>query len=799
MPSVTSSFGPRDASTGLDTSIPCPQRELCFDPAVLIPHQRELDIAEFIATTRMKAPLSLIKDDLRSLLESIQNELVSCVQRDFDTFVSLGSSVAAVDGLADAASAPLTSMQGDVGKLVDSIDDEIKTLSRTLEERRAISEKTDALQILLRTNDLLQKCERLLKVYSSYELYSEEALRLLERMAGENAQLSFSLSRAGNGSFVRHISPRISFVRRSIRNHLESWLRRALFPQTVPCDGSPYDTEILGRVLDSFVVAGMPSDAEDFFRREVVAPFTSERIRMAPMLAIAEREKKEKLAQNQDGMTAKSQKNGKSAQAQSDMNAVRPLQDNFAIDVNVTGADALEAAERVIIQFLGERLMPIASLCETQDRLRTSLDFVGRAVWPQVAGAIAAHMSSAFSPGIADVSHQSVLSGTRIFAAMEAAAISEKQLESLRRSQTTIDFWRHWNLPVYFQLRFQEITSKYDNALQKGPTPAGSTTSEGSVESSGRHHKRNFSSIRLLRSDPYHTQATVAMIDALRTCWSKHVYLKPLAHRFLRLSLQLLTRYRTWVQTGLAGEWSEGDALPSGGARVLSDLALVQKRVPAEFSSYLRLMDIGIDGKMMEEMDSIFTSAVSQFQQLHPELVQSISDCLTRACVENLQPLRGILATYRMSSKPSPTTNSPFVPKILRPLKLFLQEHRGRVDNQVCAEISTAVAEGTGTKYHEMATDLISSNKKSEETLRRLNIGRSMAADASGTGSSSTTDKVSMQLYLDVAKFKDDIEELGIDPDGIPSVALLWNSVKRRSSRDDQTSAEIHNASENAE
>lgn len=761
-----------------DLSIPLPNRDLCFDPTVLVPDDRKFDVAEFIAVTRLKAPLSLIRDDMRALLEAVQNDLVSCVQRDFETFVSLGSSIESADALADSAREPLTAMNTDISNLVRSIDEDVSTLSKTLDERRALSYRIDALQVLARANDLLHKCERLLKVYANRDSSTEDALRLLERIAGENAQLSYTLSRAGNGSFVKNMSLRISVVRRTIRANLEVWLKRALFPKEPPRDGSPYDTELLGQILDAYIVAGMSADAEDYFRREVVAPFAYERIRMAPMLAQAEREKRGSasfVANNSrralDESTVHSTEQQLSARAGSSQDSSKNL--------NVTAADALEAAEREVIQFLGERVMPIMSLCETKERLRTRLDFVGNAAWPQIAGAIASHMSSAFSPGIADVSHQSVMAGTRLFAAMEASVISEDQRRNLHHCQTTKDFWRHWNLPVYFQLRFQEITSRYDSALRKGPVPIDDSNLTHNFGLTAPEAACNSSGYRLLRSDRYQAQATNALIEGLRSCWSENVYLKPLAHRFLRLSLQLLKRYMTWVQTGLAGEWAESDVLPSGGARVLSDIMRIQNRVPAELSSFLRLMDSGISAELLEEIDMCIAAAVSKYQDLHSELIHSISDCLTRACVDNLQPLRGILATYRVSSKPSPTTHSPFIPKILRPLKSFLQENRSRLDDKVCLELCIGVAEGTTSKYYDMATELISSNKKSEETLRRLNIGRGMSGAGGTTTLQSTTDKVSMQLYLDVAKFRDEIEELGVELVKVPSISSLWNSVKR--------------------
>lgn len=709
----------------------------------------------FIASVRVHAPLRVVRDDLRSYLSALQAELVGCVQRDFHTFTSFGPAIADADTLCETASVPLSTLRRDLVKLLSSLNDQIAALDQTLVARREAATKINALRTLIYANDLLHKCERLLREYSPMaNKPSQDGLRLVERIAGEAAQLSFTLSRAVDGAFTNAIAVRISAVRRGVRTCLEAWLRRALFPASTAKLDSVYDNEILSRVLAMYVVTGMTTEAEDFFRRDIVAPFTAMRLRMTPMLAVAER--------NVKSGTIKGRRQ-------------TPTKDNPGVDgaqqqVAVTAADALEAAEGEIVNFLGEKVMPIVSLCEAEERLRTKLDFVGRAVWPQIENAISSHMSAAFSPGIPDVFHQSVLAGSRLYAAVEAAVGTDRHREELRKSNSTQDFWKHWNLPVYFQLRFQEVTSKFDQYLSEGPVSlAESPLGSGELANSGS---------RLLRTDVYRAAPTASLVASLRRCWSEDVFLTSLTHRFLRLSLQLLARYSTWVRTGLAGEWTNQDAVPQGAARVFYDITILQKRIPAELSSVLRLRASSFSSDVLDNLDTAFSDACDSYSSLLHELSRSVSDALSKSCVENLQPLRGILATYRMSSKQAPSTHSSFVPKILRPLKMFLKEHEDAIGVDERTRIKAIVCEQTAVEYFNMATDLMQRNKSSEATLRRLNIGRSGALAGSGSATS-VIDKISMQLYLDVAKFMDDIKALGVPTSEIPSLSRLWDSVKR--------------------
>lgn len=678
------------------------------------------------------------------------------MQRDFHTFASFGPAIADADALSDAAAVPLSALRRDLVTLLSSLNEQIASLDQTLVARREAAAKTSALRTLIDANDLLHKCERLLREYSPMASKpSPEGLRLVERIAGEAAQLSFTLSRAVDGAFVSGISVRISTVRRGVRTCLERWLRRALFPSAKGNVDSVYDNEILSRVLAMYVVSGMTAEAEDFFRRDIVAPFTATRLRMTPMLAVAER--------NVKNGTFKARRETPTKEKRASDGSQQPA-------MSVTAADALQAAEGEVINFLGEKVMPIVSLCEAEERLRTKLDFVGRAVWPQIENAISSHMSAAFSPGIPDVFHQSVLAGSRLYAAIEAAVGDDTHRDELRKSAATQDFWKHWNLPVYFQLRFQEVTSKFDQLLNEGPVSlANSPLGSGDLADSGS---------RLLRTDVYRAAPTASLVASLRRCWSEDVFLTSLTHRFLRLSLQLLARYATWVRTGLAGEWTNQDAVPKGAARIFYDITVLQNRIPAELSSVLRLRASSFSSDVLDSLDTAFSDACDSYTSLLPELSRSISDSLAKSCMENLQPLRGILATYRMSSKQAPSTHSTFVPKILRPLKMFLKEHEDAFELEERVKIAAAVCEQTTAEYFNMATDLLQRNKSSEATLRRLNIGRSGALAGSGSAMS-VIDKISMQLYLDVAKFMDDIKGLGVSAEDIPSLGRLWDSVKR--------------------
>lgn len=720
-----------------------PKNNLSFSPTAL--QDDSFTPQAFVRDHRPHAPLSVLRDDLRTHVASLSAQIVHALQADFHHFITPPPALSDAPTLAAALTPPLHALRNHLESLHATLGTQAAGLREALAAHHQLLSRRAQLAALLAAHDGLAKLERLLAAPPTPDILAAPSLAHLHRVAAETANLSFVVARAPQGPFLRALTPRLNTVRRSARIALDAVLQPAL-------DCLPNDSTPLARVLALYLTAGLPDNALDFFSRTVVAPFATT-LRMSPMLSAAET-------------------SGSSP---------------------ATPAHALRSAQRAVTLFLNERVAPVVRLIADTPELAGQLDVVGVAVWPPVQRALAKHMAPAFSPGLPDVFHASFLAGQDLLSDIRSAADPAFR-STLSSASATEDFLRLWNLPVYFQLRFQEIASAFETRLEAGPIvrATNTTASVASAHAAEAH---------LLRDDVYATDASSALVGALRRCWNPAVFLRALTHRFVRLALQLVARYVTWVRVGLAGAWPEGEGGGAGGAdgaaRVVRDVATLQLRLPAEMASVLRARLQGRAGKdsdvvadtkdgeevyadtdiaMIDELEGAFTNAVEALAALAPDLLRAIGDALARTCVANLQPLRGILATYRMSSKQAPSTHSSFVPKILRPLRVFLREHESTLSSEDCVEIATAVAETTSAEYCAMATDLLQRNKSSEATLRRLNIGRGGAG--AGTGGA-VVEKIAMQLFLDVEKFADEIAAVGVDASRVPSLETLRASVRR--------------------
>lgn len=79
-----------------------------------------------------------------------------------------------------------------------------------------------------------------------------------------------------------------------------------------------------------------------------------------------------------------------------------------------------------------------------------------------------------------------------------------------------------------FFVRFQEIAGQFELILAE---------EEKMVTVNGGKDVNSFS-----------LKASVNVMKSLERCWSSEVYLTELSHMFWKLSLQILSRYITWVQ-----------------------------------------------------------------------------------------------------------------------------------------------------------------------------------------------------------------------------------------------------------
>ncbi|KIM75524.1 hypothetical protein PILCRDRAFT_827237 [Piloderma croceum F 1598] len=426
-----------------------------------------------------------------------------------------------------------------------------------------------------------------------------------------------------------------------------------------------------------------------------------------------------------------------------------------------------------------------------QDSLE-GFEIMANVVWAEFGRAIMDEMGSvvfaAGSPGEFRKHHETTQAFIR---SLEFLAPSIHAIEAMRSHSVYTAFERRWQLHVYFQLRWKEIVSKLEDAL-----------AATSIESSIGKDK-----------EPFVTNQAATVWVAISSCWSAEVYIPELGHRFWKFTLQLLSRYKTWldnslpafeaapkVSAALAADRNTGtpssltrtstpvppsesasmesnaadDGLLRQFAAAMVDIKAINSRVLAFFREVIVVMlpepsDLG-DGDDMQVEDAL-RHQLSVLNALIPPMSNQITHILTRRSCDALQPVRSILSQFRaMSNKRTPTEPSYFVPSILRPVRNFFgsasNDGPGEpLKNDFMRPCATEIFESVCHRYIYYLTAM----KKTEESLRRLKKGQKSTFSLFG-GSNTAKDndrrdeeRTRTQMILDVNAFSKDAESLGVD------------------------------------
>lgn len=377
-------------------------------------------------------------------------------------------------------------------------------------------------------------------------------------------------------------------------------------------------------------------------------------------------------------------------------------------------------------------------------------------------------------------------------------AIGRAQMR-LYAHPTTVDFFKRWNLPIYYQLRFAEFTKRLDKAVE-GVCRDGWTADVFTGDATdGKKIADTFG---------FELPFFVELYDILLSMWKPDVYLRPLTHRFLRGAVQLVVRVMAFVKEGADGKIQFGGADQIEVAESETDQSETIMATPSYFWNE-RVEDVAIVAweltiletclthdyldavadtvcpndeesrqsthnslSELEEIRSLAYEVLTESSQNFSPLVSHswnslIVDRLTKLCCVPLTAVKGVAATYRMTNRPPPTQASPFVASILRPLQEFDTTFSTRTPPQIGEVWKQQIVSAVSSKYSLAVEELIATVKRTEEALKSRKTRKMMA------GGMSDGEKVKLQLLLDYRQYLKDVEELSLETENIEGLVKL--------------------------
>ncbi|CAI7893679.1 unnamed protein product [Closterium sp. NIES-54] len=480
--------------------------------------------------------------------------------------------------------------------------------------------------------------------YAEREL-EEARSRLLERIASEMNRLNFYVAKGKDLPFVRSVEGRIRQASSTLAAHLRRCLERGLHQRW---------RRVVYHCLRAFASLDAAADAEELFRRAVVAPLVAQAL----------------LAAAVGGAGGGGAGGGK--QQQQDLAPSSPKSPSSPTAAGAAG-DLLQVVYERIEGAVSEACQFVVGIVASADAGLHVFQFLAASVLKEVAAALHRSHAAAFSPGRPAQFLLNYKASLDFLAFLEGFCSSRESLASFRAHPCYTDFLKGWNLAVYYASRpldahlsllppppptpslppllppsrapshppsphnahsFREIAGLLDDALVPPPASSAAAAARVAVQRAAAPGM----GVGL--------QASVVLWEALQRCWHPAVFIPCIADKFLRLTLQLLSRFDKWVMAGVAarragsaadnpgGEWGLA-ATPEDLALMWHDLLVLSSNIRAAYVGELvQQLGPGVAGEVRAAVQGEVESAADGLHALTAHVAALLSDITADRCIE---------------------------------------------------------------------------------------------------------------------------------------------------------------------
>ncbi|PWA58698.1 hypothetical protein CTI12_AA393830 [Artemisia annua] len=630
----------------------------------------------YISDLRTFVPFETLRSELQSHLTSLKTELVELINRDYADFVNLSSKLVDVDGAVLRMRAPLVEIREKVLGFRSDVEMSLSELKCGLRERNVASEAREVLELLIDTSHVVSKVEKLIKELHSVPVDGSNG----DLHTAEKSHLSNGVSKqhSKNGTDLRETQSMLLERIASEMNRLKFYFAHAKdlpfienMEKRIQNASSLLDTS-----LGHCFVDGLTHKDENAVYNCLRA-----------YAAVDNTQNAEDIFRS---------------------TVVAPLVQKvipYSSSGVVSGSagDELEEDYKQIKHLIAEDCTFLLQISSTENSGFHVFSFLANSILKEVLWAIQHGKPGAFSPGRPTEFLKNYKSSLGFLADLEGYCPSRSAVANFRAEAVYVDFMKQWNIGVYFSLRFQEIAGSLDSAL------VGSRLNP--IQKSDSEHGLTL-------------KQSLTLLECLKSCWREDVLLISISDKFLRLTLQLLSRYVNWLSAGLSArknrnsgpnspfEWAVS-AAPDDLIYVIHDLDHLAADVCGNFIGHV--FEI-LKSCSTEEVDLVKDSILQggkSLKDLVPSVIDSIIDTLAEKCSEEVQQLQGIVAAYRMTKKPPPVRHSHYVSGVLRPLKVFLDGERATT--YLTEDTKGKLVQGAAFKitgrYYELAADTVNTVK----------------------------------------------------------------------------------------
>ncbi|KAJ8724101.1 hypothetical protein PYW07_008081 [Mythimna separata] len=652
----------------MEFTLPPAPRGLCFDRNDFV--KTNFSVDNFLAEHQNVASLETMRDDLGVYLKVLRLAMIELINKDYANFVNLCATLIGFDKAIVKIQVPLGQLNDEVISVKQCLEDAMKELSMWMSQRHGLQKKKQLLKHYSQTINCLKTLDNILKNITLKN--KQEQVALADRAAMQYNQLKFSISKCDS-----IIKPEHKLQYNEVGRNLIHTLNELLFKFW---NGS--DEENLLKTLTTLASLDRVKESEMLIRKQAVAPLLQDII-------------------NEPGLQK--------------------------------SKDGLQGIYERILSLLDTKLKLLLTVTQHSKLsfLVKKYRFLVNCFWCEVENRLEVNLASIFAPGNPQIFYRRYSESIQFIRKLEGYCTPD-DVKLMHDTAEYKSFQRRWNLPVYFQIRFQEIAGSFEAALQKSPT----------VEN----------------NNDFVLRETHKCWNATQECWSDGVYIEALAHKFWKLTLQLLSRYATWANAYCTQRIPSQKFEPTNVNKSLIDNSI---NIYVDIQTLLRrlphLLEVVLTKIPIDNKDLLGQSLRSSEEALQGTK-EKIKECIVNELFENfnvqLKQVSDIPRLYRKTNRSVPTKPCTYIDVVSNALKDFDQETSKKLDNAFTTQLFESLFNVMTVSYYKYVEDVLTSVQRTEESLRRLKQIREMSSPASSDSAGVTDgDKIRLQLSVDVASY----------------------------------------------
>ncbi|KAF5295318.1 hypothetical protein FQA39_LY13183 [Lamprigera yunnana] len=331
--------------------------------------------------------------------------------------------------------------------------------------------------------------------------------------------------------------------------------------------------------------------------------------------------------------------------------------------------------------------------------------------------------------------------------------------ENLFKSNPSFEMhMKRFNLPVYFEILFQQISAKFESELIFEPI------------------EFNESDWKKLKAKEgiFQLKITEALWDSIKQCFNEEVYLTHLVDQILKLKMMLLSRYLKWFDAFL-NKWK--DKLSN------NDIEQLEKFIFFSLFDMGKLKTlIGTPYQNLDEFDKTVFKIIPQnirptlnkIMELNTQLLNKMHEHLQQRFIYfkiqqltiYLQQVTSIPRLYRRTNRNIPKKPSNYILETVSPIVELHRKYNEIMGDNMLTILDLIITQ-LGNQYLSLVEEVLHSVCKTEESLRRLKNRNSNANDESflqGSGDTTTDEaKIREQIKKDVGYFVTELRKFSLE------------------------------------